>query len=811
MNTIISKSILIAISLFILISGSLKAQAVRVRQNFDCGWQFHKGDIAIKRAVKAGRQGGLTDANVKMVEGEEVIIAYTDRNKVAEYKPDDWTDVNIPHDWLVEEPFVNDRNIGSQPGGNGYRPTGIGFYRKEFEIPVTDEGKKITIEFDGIFRNSTVWVNGQLMGNHPSGYIPSNYDLTDILRYGNEGKNVILVKVDATDYEGWWYEGCGIYRHVWLNKTDRLHVDRFGTYITTPKVMADQAYISMKTTIKNEYRETKTFLLISKITDTHGNILDEQKTTYSMPAFATTEFEQKGMVRNPKLWSPETPNLYKVWTEVLENGILIDNYETTFGIRTIEMTTEGFFLNEKLYPIKGTSNHQDYAGLGVALPDKVNQYRIKLLKEMGCNGYRTAHHPPTPELLDFCDSMGMLVMNENRLLSSSEDGLKDLTTLILRDRNHPSVFMWSLENEESLEGNITGTRILQTLYDLARRLDPTRPITASMNHGWNEAGYSDVVDVVGYNYGQRGMQYVKDKEKYPNRKMIASESTSFVATRGEFEDNSEKGYMSNFGKGVSWGLQPGEDWKHIVDYPYLSGTFVWTGFDYRGEPTPYWWPCVSSHFGIMDVCGFPKDGYYAYKAAWTNEPVVHAYPHWNLHGKEGDTIRMGVYTNCEEVELIVNGKSLEKKKAEPYVRLEWEAVYKPGKVEVRGYIKGKMVVEEITETTGSPTQLTMVSDVPRLKADGCDVAIINIAVKDSKGRVVPVANNLIEFTVEGPGRIIGTGNGNPSSHEPEKEPRRKAFNGYCQLLVQTDKTPGEIRVKALSNKLKGAEAILIAE
>lgn len=808
-KSIISCKTILILLLFTAIH--VEAKTERNRENFDWSWQFHKGDIAIKMAVKAGGQGGLADANVKRVEGEEAIIAYTDKNKVADYKASDWADVNLPHDWLVEEPFVFDNNLGSQPASNGYRPVGIGFYRKEFDIPVDDLGKKISIEFDGIFRNSTVWVNGHLMGNHPSGYTPSNYDLTDVLRYGNEGKNVILVKVDAIDYEGWWYEGCGIYRHVWLIKTDRLHVDRFGTYITTPLITKDEAQVSIKTTIKNEYKTPKQFSLVSKIVDNKGNVLDTQQSTHSIDAFEEVEIEQKGVIHQPRFWSPETPELYTVLTEVNMNGKRVDDYETPFGVRTIELTAQGFFLNGKSYPIKGTSNHQDHAGVGVALPNKINEYRIKLLKEMGCNGYRAAHHLPTPELLDICDRTGMLVMDENRHLSSSEEGIKDLTVLIKRDRNHPSIFMWSIENEEWLQGSITGTRIVETLHNLIKKLDPTRPTTAAMNHGWNDAGYSDVVDVVGYNYGQRGMQYVKDKEKYPQRKMIASESTSYVSTRGEHEDNYQKGYMSNFGKGVSWGLQPGEDWKHIVDYPYLSGTFVWTGFDYRGEPTPYQWPCISSHFGIMDMCGFPKDGYYAYKAAWRDEPLVHAYPHWNLQGKEGDTIRMGVYTNCEEVELLVNGKSLGKKKAEPYIRLEWQAVYKPGKLEVRGYKNGKLVAKEITETTGDPKQIAMVSDTQSLKADGCDVAILNIAVKDAKGRVVPTADNSITFSIEGPGRLIGTGNGDPSSHDPEKGNQRKAFNGYCQVLVQTDKTPGEIKVKATSGNLKGTEVILKAE
>jgi len=808
----------IVIVFLILCACTVKSQhkqtslSKRTRDNFDSSWLFHKGDIAIKRAVKAGGYGGLTDIHVKIETNSEAIVAYTDVDKAATFKPEDWTKVNLPHDWSVEGAFVNDNSIGSAPASNGYLPGGIGFYRKEFEIPETDKGKKISIEFDGIFRNSTVWVNGQLLGNHQSGYTPSNYDLTDVLRYGEEGKNIILVKVDATEYEGWWYEGCGIYRHVWLNKTDKLHVDRFGTYVTTPKVSAEDASVSIKTTVKNEYKVSKNVTITSKILDNKGVVLDTKKASFIIEPFSSREVAQKGAIQKPMLWSPETPNLYKVLTDVSESGIVIDTYETSFGVRTVEINRKGVFLNGKLYPVKGTCNHQDFAGIGVALPDKINEYKLKLLKEMGSNAYRCSHHPPTPELLDMCDRMGLLVLDENRLLSSSEEGLKDLTTMLYRDRNHPSVFMWSMENEEWIQGTVTGARILETLVETTHKIDPTRPVTAAMNHGRNEGGYSDVLDVVGYNYGDKGLAYVKDHEKYPQRIQFCTETTSFISTRGEYQNDWGKGYVSNLGLWQpDWGPLPGEDWADIVKYPYLGGLFVWTGFDYRGEPTPYQWPCVTSHFGFMDICGFPKDGYYAYKAAWTNEPVVHIFPHWNWHGKEGDSIKVHCYTNCDEVELFLNGKSIGKQKAAPYTKLIWALIYQPGKLEAVGYKAGKLISRDVVETTTAPAQIALSSDVSNLKADGSDVAVIKIAIKDAKGRVVPTANNLIKFSIEGPGKIIGTGNGNPSSHEPDKATQRMAFNGYCLVLVQTNKQSGTIRLKASSEKLKDSEIIIKAE
>lgn len=787
---------------------NISKQAIRSRENFDFNWQFHKGDIAIKRVVRVG-QGGITDVNVPILTQKDTVIDYTNVKSSTSFFPADWKVLNLPHDWVVEGSFVNDNTLGSQPGGNGYLPTGIGFYRKEFEIPESDKGKRISIEFDGIFRNSTVWVNGHLLGSHLSGYTPSNYDLSDVLRYGNEGKNAILVKVDANDAEGWYYEGGGIYRHTWLVKTDKLHVARFGTFVTTPSITATDASVSIKTTLKNDYKSAKNVILISKIVDKKGIVLDTKTSTQSIAPFEQVEITQLGAISKPSLWSPESPYLYKVLTEVSENGNVIDNYETTFGVRTFDVNKNGVFLNGKLCPIKGTCNHQEFAGIGVAQPDKINWYKLKILKDLGSNSYRCSHHPPTPELLNMCDSMGIIVLDENRHLSSSEDGLSDLTSMIYRDRNHPAIFMWSMENEEAIQGTVMGARILETMVNAVHRLDPTRRVTAAMNHARNDGGYGDVLDVVGYNYGDKQEAYVKDKENHPDRVMFCTEGTSFVSTRGEYENSWWKHICSNSTIWQpGWGPYPGEDWADIVKYPYLGGLYVWTGFDYRGEPTPFIWPSVASQFGFMDVCGFPKDGYYAYKAAWGNEPVVHIFPHWNWPGKENDTVKVHCYTNCDEVELFLNGKSLGRQKAEPFKKLIWPAIYKPGKLEAKGYKAGKLVTKDIVETTSTAAQVDLSSDVNTLKADGCDVSVIRVSIKDAKGRVVPTADNLVQFSIEGPGKIIGVGNGNPNSHEPDKASHRMAFNGYCMVLVQADKQVGEIRLKAVSENLKATEVVV---
>ena len=796
------RNVFFALLLLVCIS-VVPARAQRVRLCFDEGWQFHLGDIALKQAVKAGQQGGLTDTGVPRVEGEEAKIAYTDRNKTIPYNPADWNDVNIPHDWLLDVAPEEDYSIGSQGAGNGFHRPETGCYRKSFFLDESCRGKVVSLEFDGIFRCSTVWVNGHLMGHHESGYIPSFYDISEVARFGDEGENVVFIKVDPKDFEGWWYEGCGIYRHTWLTITEPLHVARFGTYVTTPDITEDRAIVNIETTIENENRFSRTFRMVNTLKDRNGTVLQQMETTSEVQGGGKVVINQNTVVEKPNLWSPETPYLYKMYTEVFgQDGQLVDDYVTTFGIRSVEMRGDGFYLNGKVYPVKGTANHQDHAGVGVALPDKLQSYRIRLLKEMGSNGYRTAHHPPTPELLDACDSLGMLVLDENRHLWVSEDGMNDLRTLILRDRNHPCVFMWCLENEETLEGTPMGARLLAKLNDEVHRLDPYRQTTAAINHGWNEGGYSEQVDVVGYNYGQRGMQYVKDHEQYPDRIMFATESTSFVSTRGEYKSDWGVGHISNFGMGLSWGLQPGEDWQHVVDYPWLGGTFVWTGFDYRGEPTPFGWPCVSSHFGILDLCGFPKDGYYAYKAAWLSEPRVHVYPHWNMHDMKGEIVKMGVYTNCERVELIVNGKSHGVKSGKPNERLEWDVVYQPGKVEVRGYNGKKLVAREIQETTGPARTIVIEPDVKNIVADGKDVVVMNLTLLDEKGRFVPDANHLIDFEIKGPGRIIGTGNGDPNCHDPERVSWRKTFNGHCQVLIQSTGEAGDIQLVAKSEGLK---------
>lgn len=788
-----------------------KAQQVRTKVLFDTEWYFHKGNISIAYAVKAGKTGGITDIG-KREEGEWLDIAYVDKETDERTMPKDWKKVSIPHDWVVEGEVVNDPTLGSRPGSHGYLPTGIGFYRKWFAIPSEDEGKKISIHFDGIMGVSTVWVNGHHLGSHESGYTSFHYDLSDVLRYGDEGQNVIVVKVDASCYEGWWYEGGGIYRHTWLQKTDRLHVGHWGTYVTTPQVTENLAEINIRTVLHNEYEEARHCELRSTIWQGDGELVASISSDLTVPWLDEHEVEQTVFVLAPKLWSPEKPYLYTLQTEVLVEGEIVDVYETVFGIRTLAFTREGFFLNGIHTLIKGTCNHQDFAGVGVALPDKVIVYKLKLLKEMGCNAYRSAHHPPTPDLLDLCDRIGLMVIDENRKLDSSPSGIADLQSMILRDRNHPSIIIWCMENEEILEGKRMGARLLRSLHNMTRKLDPTRPTLAAMNHGWNGETYSDQVDIVGYNYGQRNNQDITDYVMYPDRIMIGSESASSTTTRGIYEVDTERGYCPAY-EGVfmpSWSCTVEKAWQDLLDNPFLTGVFLWTGFDYRGEPTPYRWPCINSHFGIMDTCGFPKDVYFYLKSVWTEEPMIHLLPHWNWNHRAGELIDVWVYTNGEQVELTLNGRSLGVKPMITSGHLAWQVPYEPGELIATAYKQGSIFAMKRVQTTGQPTAIHMEADCTELEADGTDVAVVRVSIRDEQGRVVPIADNEVVFSMEGAGTLLGVGNGNPSSHESDKSNRRRAFNGYCLVLLQTGTMAGDIVLTGTSTGLQEAKLTLYA-
>ncbi len=743
-----------------------------------------------------------------------------------------WRVVHLPHDYVLESAFTpkGDASHGS------LIPTPA-WYRKTFTLPASDRGKALWLDFDGAYRDSKVYLNGTLLGEHPCGYTPFRYDISQAARYG--GRNVLAVQVSPQHEEGWWYEGGGIYRHVWLNVADPIHVAPWGTFVTTkmaepgPDGSVSPAVVSVSTAIGDTIPDpnaahrtaalgVNSYRLMTRIFDPAGKVVATAETPFG--AEAHPQIAQQIAVPRPALWSIETPRLYRLHTEIRHGDQVTDATDTPFGIRTIRFDAEkGFFLNGRPVKIKGTCNHQDFAGVGVAMPDSLLYWRVKKLKEMGSNAYRMSHNPPTAELLDACDRLGMLVMDENRHLGDTESGKASLNTpyadlhevqsMVLRDRNHPSVIMWSMCNEEGIQGTPHGRDIFAAMKRAVDAVDGTRPVTCAMNGGYDSAvGITSVEDLQGINYNSGG--YDGFHKAHPTMPLYGSETSSEVGTRGiyattqfdHYQGEPSKGYVAAYDiNPVPWGQSAEEGWKTIADRPFVAGGYVWTGFDYKGEPTPFGWPDINSNFGIMDQCGFPKDAYYYYQSVWGDKPVVHILPHWNWAGKDGQPIDVWAYSSAAHVELFLNGTSLGAKDMPPNGHLAWAVPYAPGTLEARGVdAAGKVVATDKVETTGAPAALRLTTDRTALMADGEDLTMVEVDVVDAQGRIVPTADNLVTFEVTGAGHVAGVGNGDPSDHGPDKASYRHAFNGKCLVIVGAGEQPGSIRLTAVASGLKGA-------
>jgi beta-galactosidase len=678
-----------------------------------------------------------------------------------------WRILDLPHDWCVELPFdsTGGHSHGYYAIGRNFPENSVGWYRKKFFIPESDLGKRISIEFDGVHRNSVVWVNGFYVGTEHSGYTSFIYDITDYLSYG--GDNTIAVRVDATMEEGWYYEGAGIYRHVWLTKTSPLHVALYGTFITTD-IKENSAVITCRTIVINESKEKSVFDIEEAINNADAKTVasGSQKKLLLNPG-EEKEYYSFYNVKNPELWSIDSPYLHKLKTTICSDGKVVDTNETTFGIRTVRFDPdEGFFLNGKNVKIVGTNVHQDHAGVGTAIPDVLQEFRIKRLKEMGSNAIRTSHNPPTPELLDVCDRLGMLVLDENRLMGSNEEHFSCLERLIKRDRNHPSVILWSLGNEEwEIEGNIKGARITETMQTFAQRLDSSRAFSAALSGGW-DTGIGIVAEVMGYNYLTQGDIDVHHS-KFPWQPAVGSEESNIKQSRGIYKTDENLAHMEPTNKrNDRFVTEIG--WQFYAARPFLAGLFYWTGFDYRGESNPYVWPAVINQSGMVDLCGFQKDIFYYLKSWWGKDIVLHIFPHWNRNGNEGKEVKVTVFSNCHEIELFLNGKGLGKKDMLVNGYLEWTVEYQPGVLLAKGYSDGKEIKVTKVETTGKEESIQLMADRNIINADGEDVALITVQVNDANGLMVPTAGNEIGFTIEGPGKIIGVGNGDPSSHEADR-------------------------------------------
>ena len=795
------KIILSAICAAITFAAS--AQSQRECINFDDSWQFAFGDAS----SPAKDFGCGTEYFNYLTKAASI---HNEGPYSPKFDASGWTIVDLPHDWVVDLPYAAEasHSHGYKTVGYKYPETSVGWYRKTFTVPVEDYGKHLWLQFDGIFRDARVWVNGFYLGHEPSGYATQVYDISEYLNYG--GENIVCVRADATLEEGWFYEGAGIYRHVWLNKADKLHVAPFGTFVYSEFAVPyslrceagpdlSTASLHIETTVQNMGSTTASYSLRHTLIDAAGNVAGTCEREGGL-ILAKDSHKTLGVmaVENPHLWSCEDPYLYKVMTEVYADGNLVDSYETTTGIRYIAFDNDrGFLLNGEVVKLKGVNMHQDHAGVGSGIPDALQEWRLMQLKKFGCNAYRSSHNPMTPALLDICDRLGILVIEENRLTGINKEHTDLLGRMIRRDRNHPSIILWSVGNEEwGLEWNEFGTRIAESMREYCHRFDPTRLMTVASSSGPN---ILIPADVAGYNYILQN-PVEQHRANYPERCALGSEETTGCGTRGVYFEapvgRERNAVEAGDGRMVAFNrYKHGPDsvynciergWKFYAERDYLAGLFYWTGFDYRGEPNPMTFPATSSEFGILDYCGFPKDEAYYIKSWWTDEPVLHILPHWNLDGHEGEKISVWVYSNCDEVQLTVNGKNLGRKKMPVNGHLEWDAVYKPGYVKAVGYKNGRKIMETRIETAGAP-----VGAVWTHEAVG-DIIVANVKMVDAKGRFVPTANCEVEFqTPSAEWKILGWGNGDPAFQYIERPQDKDAdsikiqtFNGYAQVIIQ---------------------------
>ena len=785
---------------------SMNAQNVRETIRLDDGWKFAFGNAADpKKDFGCGTEyfNYLTKANSIHNEGPYA----------ANFNDSTWQEVKVPHDWVTILPYadVASHSHGYKTVGYKYPETSVGWYRKTINIPASDLGKHIALQFDGIFRNARVWFNGFYMGTEPSGYATQVYDVTEYVNYG--GDNLICVRADATLEEGWFYEGAGIYRDAWLMKSAAVGVAPFGTFVYADlKQPYDKVTIYVETEVNNHSLTTQQCEVSHRLLDADGReVAKSESSTIMLRAKQTLNSQPLTLNLNtPHLWSPADPYLYKVETTVKVDGRVTDVYETTTGIRDVEFDADrGFLLNGQPLKLKGVNMHQDHAGVGAAIPDALQAWRIKQLKKMGCNAYRASHNPMTPALLDICDREGILVIDENRLTGINEEHLRLLERMIKRDRNHPSVILWSNGNEEwGMENTIQGTRIAAAMREYTHLLDPTRHSTIA-NAGGREMVKG--LDVVGFNYIVQN-DVDNQKKNNPTWKIVGTEETTGCGTRGwYFKDEKYPGRMVSLNRTMEQNYENiiERGWKFYDERPWAAGLFYWTGFDYRGEPNPLSYPAHDSEFGILDYCGFPKDEAYYLKSWWTDEPVLHIFPHWNLQGHEGEEVEVWAYSNCDEVELTVNGKKLGRQPMPRNGHLKWKAVYQPGRVEATGYKNGKRILTKTIETTKAAAKVVLKADRHQIAADGQDMAIVNIELHDQKGRFVPNACPVLTFCLEGDANIIGCGNGDPSylgSDHPDKQPCHTfsipAFNGRAQVLIQSGKLPSTVTLKCTADGLK---------
>ena len=751
-----------------------------------------------------------------------------------------WRILNLPHDWSIEMNFAENAAATNQGGA---LPGGIGWYRKTFTVPSSSNNKNIYVEFDGVYRNSEVWINGHFLGKRPYGYSSFAYEMTPWLKFG--ATNVIAVKVDNSKQpNSRWYSGSGIYRNVRLVSVNNLHVAQYGCFVSTPRVSASEAVINIKTNISNAAAGSQAGHIQAFIYNNKGQLVITGKPMAFTAGSAEAVVEDMITLKQPALWSVEKPVLYKAVIKILQQGKVVDTYETSFGIRYFNFDREkGFSLNGKAMKILGVCNHHDLGALGAAVNVRAMERQLQILKGMGCNGIRTAHNPPAPELLDLCDKMGFIVMDEafdmwakkknkfDYTLDFNEWHERDLTAMIIRDRNHPSVFLWSIGNEIREQFDTSGIRITKELVRIVKQQDTSRPVTSALTEldtSKNFIYQAHALDLLGWNYNQDSLpNFLK---KYPGQKFLAAETMSALASRGDYDMPSDsnrqwpaKGdkFVVNGNKDWSvsaydhvyayWGSTHEATWKIIKKHDFLPGMFVWSGFDFLGEPVPYPWPARSSYYGIIDLAGFPKDVYYMYQSEWTLKPVLHIFPHWNwAPGKVVDV--WAYYNQADEVELFLNGRSLgTRKKNGDELHVMWRVNYEAGTLRAVSRKNGRVVLQKTIHTAAAAAKIELVADRSIVQADGKDLSFITVRVLDKAGNLVPEAANRISFSISGPGILAGTDNGYPADLDNMKSPERNAYNGMCLAIVQAGEKAGKIVLKATAPGLEAASVVVVSK
>ncbi|WP_457426506.1 beta-galactosidase GalA [Roseateles sp. P5_E7] len=779
------------LALLALSTGPVQA-AGRERLSLDGGWLFHRGDVP----MPVVRGHGMSYHNGK-ANGAWGAAA-------ADFDDSSWRRVDLPHDWAVENPFDRKENASQ-----GYRQRGFGWYRRYLPLPESDRGRHIELQFDAIATHSTVWVNGIVVDRNWSGYNGRSIDITPYVRYGADA-NTIAVRVDAEAQEGWWYEGAGIYRHTWLVKRDALHIATDGLH-ANPVKQNGRWTLPVEVTLQSSAKSERSGVVDVVVIDPSGREVAKGSTRARVSGLESAVARMKLDVREPKLWSLAQPHLYRVRAMLRDGTKELDRTEVQTGFRTIHFDADrGFFLNEQAVKLQGVCVHQDHAGVGVAVPEAIWEFRLRRLKEMGTNAIRFSHNAPAAEVLDIADRLGLLVMDENRNFNPSPDYLKQLTWMVRRDRNHASVILWSIFNEEPLQSTEPGYEMASRMVAAIRKLDPTRPVTGAMHGGlFTDRNAADALDVVGVNY-QIG-SYDAYHKKHPKRPMTSTEDTAAYMTRGEFKsDRAGQVFGSYDDEPSSWGNTHRQAWRAIGERPFIAGSFIWTGIDYRGEPTPYEWPSVSSFFGAMDLAGFAKTAFWIHQAQWVKDrPVVKLVPHWNWAGREGQAVHVMVASNAPRVRLLLNGTAVGEQDVDPYEMAHFNVAYAQGRIEAVALKDGKEIARDVVETSGAPARLVLTPDRPALAGDGLDAMPVTVSVVDAQGRPVPTADARVRFEIDGQANLIGVGNGDPNSHEPDKASERSLFNGLAQLIVQSRRDGrGELKLRALADGLQPTEVVL---